>query len=329
MAFNSLIALAAAEATLQLGKAGELNVMELGNQRFRINSATLQRISKNHGISIEQLKGGSDEPTALGFYKALGFSEYTAIDVNSERNSIPMDLNMDIQKKYQFYNQYSLVTNNGTGEHVFDQAAVFRNMHNLTKVGGIMINLLPMTTWINHGFFNFNPVLFRDLAYANNYEWCFLWLGNNEGSYMAFDPDDADAWSEQIWNLSYYNPSSAQSEPDTRFKRLLKRIYNKLSTPPQESKQDLYYGEGAGSLAHYTYERAIKQSSNKLEQYLASTLVKEPFNISVVAAYRRTSPEPFVIPFTGKYVSAIKDRDILQSYKSQPDTLEIHEGSNY
>jgi hypothetical protein len=146
---------------------------------------------------------------------------------------------------------------------------------------------------------------------------------------MSFDPNDADPWSEQIWNLSYYNPSSLQSESDPRFKRLLKRIYNKFFTPAHENKPDPYYGEGAGSLAHYTYERAIKQSSNKLEQYLASTLVKEPFNISVVAAYRRTSPEPFVIPFTGKYVSAIKDSDILQSYKSQPDTLEIHEGSNY
>jgi hypothetical protein len=62
MAFNSLIALAAAEATSQLPKGSELNAMELGNQRFRINSATLQRISKNHGISIEQLKGGSDCP---------------------------------------------------------------------------------------------------------------------------------------------------------------------------------------------------------------------------------------------------------------------------
>jgi hypothetical protein len=186
-----------------------------------------------------------------------------------------------------------------------------------------------MTTWINHGFFNFNPVLFRDLAYANNYEWCFLWLGNNEGSYMSFDPNDADPWSEQIWNLSHYNPSSLQSKSDPRFKRLLKRIYNKFFTPAQENKPDPYYGEGAGSLAHYTYERAIKQSSNKLEQYLASTLVKEPFNISVVAAYRRTSAEPFVILFTGKYASAIKDSDILQSYKSQPDTLEIHEGSNY
>lgn len=329
MAFNSLIALAASEATKQLVGEGDLNVMELGNQRFRINPVTLQHISKTHGLSTEQLKGEPDQPSALGFYKALGFTEYTAIDVNSERNSIPMDLNMNLQEKYNFYNQYSLVTNNGTGEHIFDQAEVFRNMHNLTKVGGIMINLLPMTTWINHGFYNFNPVLFRDIAYANNYQWCFLWLGNNEGNYASFDPNDADPWSEQIWNLAYRNPTSSQPVKDSRLKGLLKRIYNKFVTTPQASNPDLYYGDGPESLANYTYQKATKQSSNKLEQYLATALGKEPFNISVVAAYQRTSSDPFVIPFTGKYVSAIEDSDILQTYKSQPDTYGIHEGSSY
>ena len=44
-----------------------------------------------------------------------------------------------------------LVINNGTGEHVFNQHALFLNFHNLTKINGIMLNILPFIDWINHG----------------------------------------------------------------------------------------------------------------------------------------------------------------------------------
>ena len=94
-----------------------------------------------------------------------------------------MDLNRNFSRDYNFDDQFDLVTNNGTGEHVFDQKIVFENMHNLTKVGGIMLNILPFSLSINHGFFNFQPVLFRDLAYANDYNWCFLWIGDCLGNF--------------------------------------------------------------------------------------------------------------------------------------------------
>ena len=32
-----------------------------------------------------------------------------------------------------------------------------------------MLNILPFIDWINHGFYNFNPI-FADLAASNNYE---------------------------------------------------------------------------------------------------------------------------------------------------------------
>jgi len=36
--------------------------------------------------------------------------------------------------------RFQLVTNNGTGEHVFNQDAIYRNVHQLTVPGGLMLH---------------------------------------------------------------------------------------------------------------------------------------------------------------------------------------------
>ena len=33
-----------------------------------------------------------------------------------------------------------------------------------------MLHILPFIDWINHGFYNFNPIFFADLAASNEYE---------------------------------------------------------------------------------------------------------------------------------------------------------------
>mgnify|MGYP001226171516 CR=1 FL=1 len=59
------------------------------------------------------------------FYSSIGFSNYLAIDLNDKMNSIIMDLNRNFSSDYNFHKQFDLVTNIGTGEHVFDQKIVF------------------------------------------------------------------------------------------------------------------------------------------------------------------------------------------------------------
>ena len=36
----------------------------------------------------------------------------------------------------------------------------------------------PTQRWVNHGFFNFQPVLFQDIAYANEYKWHMNFIGD-------------------------------------------------------------------------------------------------------------------------------------------------------
>jgi len=52
---------------------------------------------------------------------------------------------------------------------VFNVGQFFKTVHDHTACGGLMIHGSPFTGWLDHGFFNFNPTLYWDLAAANGY----------------------------------------------------------------------------------------------------------------------------------------------------------------
>lgn len=114
------------------------------------------------------------------FYIRNGFKDYCSFDVNDAPYNVKADLNEILPHR----SIASIVTNIGVGEHIFDQCAVFTNMHNLCKVGGIMFFHLPFTPWLNHGFYNLNPILFPALAYANQYDMLFLKTGDRWGNVL-------------------------------------------------------------------------------------------------------------------------------------------------
>lgn len=173
MALNGVMAQAAAQAA-KLLPTKELGVVELGNQSWRGRDA---------------VPGMNGVTTAKEFYSRLGFGRYQALDVNTKMDAIVFDLNRaDASAIANAGAPFSLVTNNGTGEHVFNQASVFYAVHELCDPnGGRMIHCLPFWRWPNHGFFNYNPILFRDLAAANHYEIEFAWLGLSGGKYIEAD----------------------------------------------------------------------------------------------------------------------------------------------
>jgi len=187
MAFNNIMQLATANITKHLQP--NPSVVEWGNQRFRYTESWTEKCGQHAGKTIRKPVNYVWE-----YFEDLGYSDYLAIDINTELRSVAMDLNFILRDKYNYTTEFDLVTNNGTGEHVFDQRTVFENMHNLCKVGGIMLCVLPFSPWINHAFYNYHPILFRDIAAANNYEWKLLWLAQNTGKYVEM-PTMLDSWA--------------------------------------------------------------------------------------------------------------------------------------
>lgn len=95
--------------------------------------------------------------------------EYTSFDIFAGYKTELFDLNTDVLPE-QHRNRYDLVLNFGTTEHVLGQYNAFKIIHEATAVGGVICHDLPMAGHLDHGFFNYNPMLLIALAEANGYE---------------------------------------------------------------------------------------------------------------------------------------------------------------
>lgn len=176
----------AVELTLKLYRDGQFkgfeSVIELGSQDLHFEhmdrrmdiydmlkgSLNLEAETLREIVQSEVNRSTAREFTTEWVYKLLGFKEYRCIDGDGRYNGFIWDLNHPIPENQKL--KYNLVTNHGTTEHVFNVYQSFKNIHDLTSPNGIMIHALPFQGYVNHGFYNFQPCFYEDLALENNYE---------------------------------------------------------------------------------------------------------------------------------------------------------------
>ena len=105
------------------------------------------------------------------FYaKTFAPSRIESIDLNGTPAAYRLDLNEPYEHAVIPKDNYDVIINHGTAEHIFNIAQVFRTMHDCCADGGLMVHDAPFTGWIDHGFYCLHPTLFYDLAMANCYE---------------------------------------------------------------------------------------------------------------------------------------------------------------
>ena len=110
-----------------------IKVIELGIQSIRAHLRPVLKVGPN-----------KDARQARKFFEDRG-CEYSTIDLRGEP-TYRFDLTKIIPKT-ELFGQFDLVTNNGTSEHVEPRSGqynCFKNMHLLTKVGGVMMHAIPM-----------------------------------------------------------------------------------------------------------------------------------------------------------------------------------------
>jgi SAM-dependent methyltransferase len=200
--------------TAELWQAGYFqnfeSVIELGSQDI----ATYAPGCHDYAANIIKVASGIASPigqliTPEFLYKSLGFKQYQCIDLDGRNNALVFDLTENLRQKYGYTNRFDLVTNHGTSEHCFDQLQVFQNIHNLCKPGGIIIHVLPFYGYVNHGFYNYNPLFFEYLAAANQYQLI--------GMYLNPDPLDAGVYpyrDDLLTSLTNQTPLNATQIPN-------------------------------------------------------------------------------------------------------------------
>ena len=156
---------------------GKSSVMEIGAQDFN-NAFESFIYDFPHDVPIRtRILSNEEKKIKLvsEMYKKIGLMKYKSIDTNGHNNSLVLDMNKDLVNDYDFNDQFDLVTNFGTTEHISNQYQIFKNMHDLCKINGLMIGIVPFQGALNHGFFNYQPLFFQYLALANKYDMNLYW----------------------------------------------------------------------------------------------------------------------------------------------------------
>ncbi len=186
--------------------------------------------------------------TTQMFYDFLGFKIYKCIDADGHNNALVFDINKDFAEEYNYREKFDLVTNLGTIEHCFNQYNGFKNAHNLCATNGIMLHYNCFQGNVDHGFYNYQPCFFIDLAKANNYQilgiYCNCYKNGFPREYGIYP------YSEKLINLL---------SPDTSLDLFI--IFKK--TKEQEFRtpfQDFF--SPASRLNEYEYNRSIELDSD-------------------------------------------------------------------
>lgn len=125
---------------------GEIKICELGDQRMKWNSCG----------------------TGKKFLLEKGVTEHTSIDLNGKNGALKFNLAKPIDK---WKNYFDMVTNYGTTEHVSSQYDVFQNIHNFTKVGGSIINTVPIVGgWARHCDVHYETSFFEEVSEKLKYD---------------------------------------------------------------------------------------------------------------------------------------------------------------
>lgn len=127
----------------------DVRMLELGNQRM----------------------GTWDRPDYYKAYKIVmeerGIKEHISIDLTGENGALILNLGEPIN---QWNNYFDIVTNFGTAEHVNNQYWVWKNMHNMCKIGGAILSCNPpVGDWPKHCPFRYRNDFFDILSTNNKY----------------------------------------------------------------------------------------------------------------------------------------------------------------
>lgn len=187
--------------------------LDLKKAYQRMNIKTLRKLFPKHCLL-----------DARNIYNFLGIKDYECIDSNGELGAKVFDLNKEIVKEYKYKKKFDLVTNNGTTEHIFNQYTCFKNIHDLTKVGGYMFHAVPFIGYLEHGFYLYSASFFLDLAFINNYEIKAIWTCSDDDILKSYSKKTAEAYLKK------------QGEKDVLIICLFKKVLNRNFKMPVQGK---------------------------------------------------------------------------------------------
>lgn len=127
-------------------------------------SVLQQHLDRTVPRSTKLIAKGLAEP----LFQALGAKQLDSMDRSDfEGATVLHDLNFPIEDHHQ---QFDVVCDGGTLEHIFNFPTAIQNAMEMVKVGGHLLIHTPTNNWSGHGFYQFSPELYyRVLSEENGF----------------------------------------------------------------------------------------------------------------------------------------------------------------
>lgn len=235
-------------------------VAMLGRQDLVISDRNLQNICdllgyQNSIDSVRQIDGFSENL----FYKIFQSKNVDSFDYcDYEGATVSLDLNEPIPDIYE--EQYDLVLDGGTLEHIFHYPVALQSAMRMCKVGGYLVLMTPTNNYNGHGFYQFSPELFLNVL-------------NNNGFYVE-DMSYIEEYGNEVYKL-YRLQGISENELNTERKACMHICAKKIAATPfrliaQQSrwealwKKDENYLQKSSYFCFYDLDREIKKYNNIL-----------------------------------------------------------------
>lgn len=131
-------------------------VLTIGRHWLMVDAATL-----NSELGFESEGSAYCEP----LIRHLGASDVKSLDASDYEGA---DIVADMGIFQEPADQFDLVADFGSLEHIFNVPIAFMNMIRLCRIGGRIAHVLPANNLIGHGFWQFSSDLFFELYSPEN-----------------------------------------------------------------------------------------------------------------------------------------------------------------
>ncbi len=211
-------------------------------------------------------------------FKMLGFDVLHRLDYcDYEDVEETLDLN-SVSTPEHLLNQYDVVIDSGTIEHVFHLPNCLAHLERLAKPGGRIVHLSPTSNTANHGFYSLSPTLFVDYYGQRGHEVSKVYLCQLPRS----------GFERKRWNVYNY----------------LERTRNWL--PLGRLDASIYLTFAVITAATHALSEVIPQQSFYLETWdetASATGLEEPLNTKAGKLLSLARGIPFIEPMSKLLIS--------------------------
>ena len=155
-----------------------LNVAILGYPSMAVDQAT---VIKAFGKDVESKNQNNYALEAL--LQSVCNCNIRIFDITCH-HGVEEELDLNESLPTPLIKQFDLVLDSSCLEHCFNVAQAFKNICDMTAVGGTVITIAPIYLF-NHGYYNINPIMHQDGFNYNGFELLSQNLINNSGEIVA------------------------------------------------------------------------------------------------------------------------------------------------